>query len=463
MRRRSWLALVALLAVPFAPLSAQRLYRVELGAAGGYHFFGDKLDLASAFGGAIRAGYWFHNPFSVEADVTFAHPKTDTPLKRSVGTSAFGLWGLANFPAGKSTSFFVKGGYGRTSYGSCPKVSVPGAGPCGSTGALQTGLGMRLALKPTIFMRYEAALSRSLGSASVTNAALQGGVSIMLKSQPLVDSDGDGVFDRYDQCAETRLGALVDKRGCPTDRDNDGVADGLDRCPGTPTGAAVDAAGCTQDSDEDGVLDGIDTCPDTPKGAAVDSTGCPSDSDGDGVLDGLDRCPVTPHGATVDELGCPGDADGDGVLDGLDRCPETLIGTIVDTNGCAIGAAPPPTDSLAGERTWILPGTVWALRGSTLSPDAFPVLDSVVAVLQGDPTTQAVVNGFAQDRLVPSDNTRLSQRRAETVRDYIASKGVPVIRITAAGKGSQTLIVSDTTEAARVTNRRVEIRVTRNP
>jgi outer membrane protein OmpA-like peptidoglycan-associated protein len=49
------------------------------------------------------------------------------------------------------------------------------------------------------------------------------------------------------------------------------------------------------------------------------------------------------------------------------------------------------------------------------------------------------------------------------VKDYLVSQGIPVSRITAAGKGSQTLIVSDTTEAARTINRRVEIRVTRKP
>ena len=33
------------------------------------------------------------------------------------------------------------------------------------------------------------------------------------------------------------------------------------------------------DSDSDGVLESGDNCPDTPVGAQVDGTGCPSDSD----------------------------------------------------------------------------------------------------------------------------------------------------------------------------------------
>jgi outer membrane protein OmpA-like peptidoglycan-associated protein len=291
----------------------------------------------------------------------------------------------------------------------------------------------------------------------------------MVGSKPLVDTDGDGVFDRYDRCAETRLGALVDKKGCPTDQDGDGVPDGLDRCPGTAEGAAVDAAGCTQDTDTDGVLDGIDQCPDSPTGATVDATGCPTDSDGDGVFDGLDRCPQTPAGATVDALGCGNDSDGDGVFDGIDNCPNTPMRTPVDASGCKI--TPPPAakgDTTAQklglpEEEWTLPGTVWEFKSSVLAEQALPTLDSIVVTLLSDPRAQVEVNGYAHDRLVPVDNTKLSKRRAEVVRDYLVNKGIDVSRITALGRGSKVLIVADTTEGARIINRRVEIRVIHNP
>jgi hypothetical protein len=442
---------------------AQRLYRVELSASGGYNIFDSKLELGSTFGIAGRAGYWIYGPLSVELEAAYANPTTSTPLNQKVSVTSIGGWVLGNFPIGDRASVFVKGGYGHTSFGSCPAVSIPGSGPCGAAGVVQGGVGARISLTPTIFMRYEVVASRSLTTLKFSNAVLQGGLSLMLGSKPLVDNDGDGVYDRYDSCPGTRLGALVDKRGCPTDRDGDGVPDGVDRCPNTPEGATVDSAGCTSDSDGDGYLDGLDQCPDTPKGALVDARGCPGDSDGDGVFDGLDRCPLTPAGATVDALGCPGDADNDGVLDGLDRCPDTKIGTPVDAGGCPTEPAPAPVDSMSVERVWIIPGATWPLRGSTLSPAALPVLDSVIGALKSDPKAVAEVNGFAQDRLVPTDNTRLSQRRADAVRSYLVTQGIEVTRVTAIGRGSQTLIVSDTTEAARTTNRRVEIRVTRKP
>lgn len=64
------------------------------------------------------------------------------------------------------------------------------------------------------------------------------------------------------------------------------------------------SAAAPLDSDGDGVYDNYDQCPDTPKGVTVNSKGCPPDSDGDGVYDYLDKCPATPKGASVDIRGC---------------------------------------------------------------------------------------------------------------------------------------------------------------
>ncbi len=121
---------------------------------------------------------------------------------------------------------------------------------------------------------------------------------------PQTDTDGDGVFDKKDDCPDTPPGALVNERGCPIDSDGDGVYDGLDTCTNTPTGAIVDRRGCPLDSDKDGAFDGLDNCADTPPGARVDSNGCPKDTDGDGVYDGIDECPGTPAGSKVDRGGC---------------------------------------------------------------------------------------------------------------------------------------------------------------
>ena len=163
-----------------------------------------------------------------------------------------------------------------------------------------------------------------------------------------VDTDGDGIYDVIDQCADTPEGTDVDWSGCPeaADTDGDGVIDDSDNCPDTAADAEVDPDGCeiVYDTDGDGVEDGMDACPGTLAGIEVDTTGCEIiyDADNDGVPDGDDDCADTEEGIEVDENGCPvpQDTDGDGVLDDNDQCANTPAGITVDENGCEIVVGP---------------------------------------------------------------------------------------------------------------------------
>jgi outer membrane protein OmpA-like peptidoglycan-associated protein len=183
-----------------------------------------------------------------------------------------------------------------------------------------------------------------------------------------------------------------------------------------------------------------------------------------------DPC-ARPAGGAAGAAACP-DSDGDGIRDNLDRCPSTPGGLPVDAKGCPVRApvAAPPTPEPAPAqpapreiRTWVLPGTVWPYRAAVLSPDAFTTLDSIIAVLETEPRARVEVRGYAYDRLIPADDRRLSQFRADAIRSYLTSKGIPVSRITAVGRGSEPLIDRGTTEESRTANRRVEIVVTQSP
>ena len=56
-------------------------------------------------------------------------------------------------------------------------------------------------------------------------------------------------------------------------------------------------------------------------------------------------------------------------------------------------------------------------------------------------------------------NMDLSQRRAETVRNYIIKKGVPANRVTAVGYGETEPVASNQTDEGKRKNRRTEVRI----
>jgi outer membrane protein OmpA-like peptidoglycan-associated protein len=274
------------------------------------------------------------------------------------------------------------------------------------------------------------------------------------------DTDGDGVPDKKDKCANTPVGAKVDANGCPMDTDGDGVFDGLDKCPGSPKGAKVDAAGCPTDADGDGVFDGLDKCPDTPKGAKIDATGCPTDADGDGVWDGLDKCPDTPAGAKVDATGCPTDTDGDGIFDGLDKCPDTPAGAKVDKDGCPIEVTEKETE-LLDTGMIRLNNVNFATGKSDLLPEDFTTLDVIGQVMLKWPQLQIEIGGHTDNTGSAGLNQRLSEARANAVLKYLLDK-YPTLnagQFTAKGYGLSKPLVPNTNSLNRAKNRRVEFTV----
>jgi OOP family OmpA-OmpF porin len=183
----------------------------------------------------------------------------------------------------------------------------------------------------------------------------------------------------------------------------------------------------------------------------VDAAGCPVDSDGDGVADGLDKCPDTPQGAAVDAKGCPKDSDGDGVFDGVDKCPDTPAGAKVDAKGCTVLFE-------AGRETLVLRGVNFETDSADLTPASRTILDSVAASLKEWSEVRVEVAGHTDSVGADSYNQQLSQRRAESVRVYLASKGVDMSRMTARGYGETNPVADNKTKEGRGQNRRVELR-----
>jgi len=276
-----------------------------------------------------------------------------------------------------------------------------------------------------------------------------------------IDSDGDGVPDYLDECPGTDsiVFGFVDEKGCALDSDEDGVPDYMDECPNTAEAARafVDEKGCDRDSDGDGIPDYLDECPNTPEAAygKIDEKGCPYDTDGDGVPDYLDECPNTPEAARgfVDEKGCELDTDGDGVPDYMDKCPD--VAGPVDNKGC-----PEIKKETINIFKKAMQGIQFETGKAVIKKQSYGILDEVAQVFLDNQNYSAEVQGHTDNVGKADANKKLSQARAESVRDYLISKGVDASRLTAMGYGDERPIADNKTSKGRTLNRRVEFDVT---
>jgi outer membrane protein OmpA-like peptidoglycan-associated protein len=258
----------------------------------------------------------------------------------------------------------------------------------------------------------------------------------------------------------------------PTDSDGDGVFDGDDLCIHVPAGPHPDPArpGCPlNDADNDGVFDNEDQCPTTPRGPHPDPDrpGCPdSDDDNDGVLNHADQCRTVHHGAHPDRArpGCPlPDRDRDSVPDAMDHCPDEPGAPHPDPirNGC------PGLVRVEGSQIRILQQLFFATNRDRILPRSYPLLQAVAHALEASPMiVRVAIEGHTDDVGDDARNLDLSQRRANSVMQWLISHGIDASRLEAHGYGETRPMLPVTAStprrersAARAQNRRVDFRI----
>jgi OOP family OmpA-OmpF porin len=286
------------------------------------------------------------------------------------------------------------------------------------------------------------------------------------------DADKDGVADRKDKCSETPAGVQVDVNGCPLDKDKDEVADYLDACPdvkglktlkGCPdkdedgvtdkedecpdVKGTIAFKGCP-DTDKDGVPDNLDKCADTKPEYKVDINGCPMDKDKDGVLNEDDACPDSAGTAAM--KGCP-DSDGDSIADNVDRCPE-VAGTKAN-HGC-----PEMKVEDVKKITQIASKIFFETNSDKLKVASLVQLDELAEILKKYPEANLTIEGHTDDVGKDDYNLQLSQKRTDSVKSYLMSKGIFESRLNAVGYGETRPIADNKTSTGRAKNRRVELK-----
>jgi len=107
-----------------------------------------------------------------------------------------------------------------------------------------------------------------------------------------------------------------------------------------------------------------------------------------------------------------------------------------------------------------LPGIFFDTGKSTLKAGAKNTLAKIAEQLKGDSDVRVAIEGHTDSVGSDEKNQQLSEKRANAVRDYLVSSGVPADRVTATGKGEADPVASNKTAAGRLQNRRVELVIT---
>lgn len=105
---------------------------------------------------------------------------------------------------------------------------------------------------------------------------------------------------------------------------------------------------------------------------------------------------------------------------------------------------------------------LFAFSKSDLGDSAKDNLNKLVAILNKYPNTNIEIQGHTDSRGTDEYNMALSLRRANAVRDYLASQGIAGTRMTTRGFGESAPAYSNDTPEGMAQNRRVEFLITAN-
>ncbi|OGU66664.1 MAG: hypothetical protein A2499_00205 [Stygiobacter sp. RIFOXYC12_FULL_38_8] len=108
---------------------------------------------------------------------------------------------------------------------------------------------------------------------------------------------------------------------------------------------------------------------------------------------------------------------------------------------------------------WVLVGNNFEFNSSQLTAESYPMLYDAAKALLKNPDMKIGIEGYTDNVGSESYNKGLSERRANTVKNYLTSKGVDAGRITVSGKGESNPVADNATADGRAMNRRIEFKV----
>lgn len=143
------------------------------------------------------------------------------------------------------------------------------------------------------------------------------------------------------------------------------------------------------------------------------------------------------------------------------------IGKEMDYNELEIPALPPDqfytenvlTITYEMPTEYILSQLHFETGKATLKQDSYALLDDLLDMMKRKTTWKVQIGGHTDTDGEDATNLILSQQRADAVKNYLVSKGIPANRIIAVGYGETKPIASNTTAEGKAQNRRTEVKI----
>jgi outer membrane protein OmpA-like peptidoglycan-associated protein len=271
---------------------------------------------------------------------------------------------------------------------------------------------------------------------------LTDGEEVMVyKTNPLqTDTDLDGLSD-FDEVKKYKTDPLK------ADTDGDGLNDGeeVNKYKTDPL---------NPDTDGDGLSDGDEVI-------KYKTDPLNRDTDGDGLTDGDEVLKYSTNPLNKD-------TDGDGLSDYDEVMTYKTNPLVKDTDGGSVddgveinrGTNPldAEDDVVKVGVPIILDGINFATGKADITPESENTLRKALKTLQTYPDISVEISGYTDNVGRDASNQKLSQRRANSVRDWLVREGIDPSRITAVGYGESNPIAPNDTPEGRLKNRRIEFK-----
>jgi outer membrane protein OmpA-like peptidoglycan-associated protein len=363
----------------------------------------------------------------------------------------------------------------------------------GWNGLLSAGAGAQFSLSDNILFELNLGagyaqtenLNYYVKRASAYDAYINLGLGLTFGGEPDDDKDGDGLLRSQEQ--------MLGTDPLNPDTDGDGLNDGeeVNVYRTDPLNPDTDGDGLKDgdevhkyktdplntDTDGDGLSDGDEVMKHKTNPLKADTDGdglsdyaeimthktdpLKADTDGDGLNDGAEvnvykTDPLNP------------DTDGDGLKDGEEVNTFKTDPLKLDTDGGSVddgtevrrGTDPldPEDDVIKIGVPIILEGITFATGKADITPESEATLQKALKTLTTYPEIEVEISGHTDDVGSATSNQKLSERRAQAVKDWLVGKGVNAGRITAVGYGEEKPTVPNDSPDNRQKNRRIEFK-----